>query len=298
MTGTLAPLRAVVEVEPTGRRGKEIGPHQFWLAEEFCRHLACGHQDLVVRCVWGEQGDGQGCTTESVAADLASRKVRCGTCDPQPVKSTPRQRPAPARDPLAVRIAQLGMAVDDDDQVAQLLPWTRTGLDWIPDVEARNRTYAAVAVALVDRALNGTDSRHLPVLREALNGWDGSRDSLGEVKRAARRLYSAQNSCSGWAAVRSAVAAAAIVPARGAASVKALDAALSWVEPARAAIIDQAVATRRMVNLFAVCGFNVDEGLRLTSSLIDASCKVSVSSFSAPLIAELRAVFEKATSNV
>lgn len=278
------PLRRVVRVEPTGRRGRDIGPHCFWLAAEFEFGLECGHHLVRVKDVY----DG---TPQQMAEALAGGRVRCRECDPVPSRSSARPKSDPERDQLAVRIAQLSMALEGDEMAVEVLGWTRANLGWIGDGAARNRAYAAVTLELVDHFASGTDNRHVPGLRAQLCGWDGSIGTLGEVKRHCRRLYASQHGCSGWTAVRGIVAAVAVIPARGRSSAANLDLALSWNEPGREALLDQAGAARRALDLRRRFGVASQADQDLVAGLVGASFAVSATSFSAPLIARLRHAF-------
>jgi hypothetical protein len=186
------------------------------------------------------------------------------------------------------------MAVVTDADVDQILDWTRQHLAWIEDAQARGLAYGAVALALVDHFHQAAGIPQVTAVADQLKAWlaSGTEVDLAAAKRAARRAYSAQNRAADWFAVRGVVAAAAIVPARGGTSVAKLVEALEWNEPVKKAYIDTALAARRQAELLALLGGSGKAELEVIRTAVGAP--VGVTTYSAPLLARLRASYAAA----
>ncbi len=288
MSTVVYPLRQVATCNPTGRVGKEIGPHQFWLATEYALRLSCGHELILVRNVYLDA------TSDQVRDGLTARRYRCRECAPHQSTAKRGQPSHPDRDPLAVRLAQISMVIAADDDVDQVLDWTRQHLEWIPDGRTRSHAYGAVALTLINHFHDAADLPQVTAVREHLNAWlsSGAEDDLVAAKRAARGAYSAQHKSASWFAVRGVIAASAIVPARGGASAAKLVEALEWNEPAKKARLDTALAARRQAEILALLGVAVDAELEVIRNAVGAPVGVTI--YSAALLAQLRASYADA----
>jgi hypothetical protein len=283
---TVQPLRQVATCERTGRIGKEIGPHQFWLATEYSIRLSCGHEVIAVKNVYSDMAEAQ------VREGLEVRRYRCPECPPRQLPENRPQTPHPGVDPLAVRIAQISMLVDED-ATDEVLAWTRECLAWIEDPVSRSAAYGAVALTLLDHFRPSADLPQLTEAADHLRAWldSGDQDGLVAAKKAARRAYAAQHRGGDWFAVRGALAASAIVPPRGRASADKLAEALEWNEPAKKARIDTALAARRQAEIYALLigGALSESALQIIRSAVGTP--IGVTAYSAPLLAQIRTSF-------
>lgn len=246
----VAPLRKIATVRATGRQGKQISPHHFWLAREFEVTLECGHKFLTARDDYDSTGD-----PDRLSHPITGR-FRCIDCPTRPSKGRPRRKgPNPDYDPLISALVTAACHADNSCQ-AELLAWIVENGRFIDDDERRERAYRAIVLALVDRYVQDAHTTKSPAVRDAIYQWalDPSTDNIAAARKETRRLYKNQHNDGQWYANRGVIAAAAATAPGVRRRTTAVLEAITWDAESRGPFYSQLFAKRAELDAVAVVG--------------------------------------------
>lgn len=246
----VAPLKKIATVTATGRQGKQISPHHFWLAREFEVTLECGHRFLTSRDDYDSTGD-----PDRLSHPITGR-FRCIDCPQRPSKGRPRRKgPNPDYDPLISALVTAACHADNSCE-AELLAWIVENGRFVDDDERRERAYRAIVLALVDRYVQDAHSAKGPAVRQAVYQWalDPSPDNIAAARLETRRLYKNQHNGGQWYANRGVIAAAAAMAPGARRRTTAVLEALTWDPESREPFYSELFAKRAELDAVAVVG--------------------------------------------
>lgn len=288
VTRMVAPLRKIAAVRATGRQGKEIGPHHFWLAREFEVTLECGHRFLTARDDYDRTGD-----SDRLSNPITGR-FRCIECPTRPSKGRPRRKgPNPDYDPLVSALITAACHADSGCET-ELLAWIVENGRYVDDDERRERAHRGIVLALVDRYLQDAHSTKGTAVRNAVHQWalDPSPDNIETARKEARRLYKNQHNGGQWYANRGIIAAAAAMAPGARRRTTAILEALTWDSETREPFYSQLFAKRAELDAIAVVGSH-DQVQSAQSALSEAFSQgwPTISETHVPVVKHLLAIY-------
>ncbi|SHY07998.1 Uncharacterised protein [Mycobacteroides abscessus subsp. abscessus] len=284
----VAPLRKIAAVRATGRQGREIGPHHFWLAREFEVTLECGHKFLTARDDYDRTGD-----PDRLSHPITGR-FRCIDCPTRPSKGRPRRKgPNPDYDPLISALVTAACHADNSCE-AELLAWIVQNGRFVDDDERRERAYRAIVLALVDRYVHDAQPARGPAVRQAVYRWalDPSPENIAAARMQTRRLYKNQHNGGQWHANRGVIAAAAAMSPAARRRTTAVLEALTWDSESREPFYSQLFAKRAELDAIAVVGS--DEHVQAAQSALSQAYSEgwpSISHTHVPVVKHLLAIY-------